>query len=776
DAALSNLKSARSEETIGGNPLTRVEEMSDVSSARVDRSSRGTDYSFEPSPMPGLRAEERVETPEPPPPPAPVKAFPQRPPAKQGPKILVIDGLIIATGNGKLVPADAPTAGDGTGAAAGTPAIVMKEERAEVEEDEDEEKDDNDDDVETDEEEAFNDVAARTSVLSNPYLQQPAPANFWMPTVEKKKKEVEEDNVDVVSIRTSVEIASRASSVNGVPLGRGPVEGGRRRAASSAAQSDFSRPTSPGGQYDVPFDGQDDGPGQYRGSGADFASRFSFDGEEDGRGVRSRSRQASIATSGDGRDGSAVMGEWRQAAGDLLQPQYNASAARGTAVTIERPTQIRYAEEAPPPGLQGKMEKEKGKGKSFKDMMKAFTKRGKKSSKEAVGDQQPVGSPPKRSLELGLKRAFTTTPSPTPRSFTPVRTPESSPSLLPFTPVRTPEPAPMLAPTADISTIPPWNRSDPASQAAVTPKRSYTLLRNRSGDNLRRNASNAVKARVDGPPEDVLLPTAPPMEISGPVAIQPWTDVRAFTPPQRTLSRSRGQPAPRGRRTPEQMALVRRSRSLGVMSGRPAFGRRGYDEDLQEDEEDGGDTLSPLAGLSPLGRVPALQRSSSLRAMAEHGVPGSVVAGRTMTIGRRPDDRKGVPVRSRAMTTRDAEDAAATRRDVPRAEKRMSVNRRHSLSSITRGEVDGHFVQVKVMVETEVIGLKVSRTIGFGVLKRKVEEKAAKVTGRGGRKIRAMFYVDAEGCRVLVADDEDWCACLSEVVAPNRLTMGVQFE
>ncbi|KAJ1560567.1 hypothetical protein HK405_006652, partial [Cladochytrium tenue] len=116
--------------------------------------------------------------------------------------------------------------------------------------------------------------------------------------------------------------------------------------------------------------------------------------------------------------------------------------------------------------------------------------------------------------------------------------------------------------------------------------------------------------------------------------------------------------------------------------------------------------------------------------------------------------------------------------------RRSALVRSHTLGAAgDRAEVEEHFVQVKALVAGgDLVAVKVSRNIPFAGLVRRLEAKAAAALdadgdGEGSGKeegaerpvVTALEYVDQDGSRVLVADEEDWAVCLADLVG-NKLS------
>ncbi|KAJ1543632.1 hypothetical protein HK405_009181 [Cladochytrium tenue] len=111
--------------------------------------------------------------------------------------------------------------------------------------------------------------------------------------------------------------------------------------------------------------------------------------------------------------------------------------------------------------------------------------------------------------------------------------------------------------------------------------------------------------------------------------------------------------------------------------------------------------------------------------------------------------------------------------------RRSALVRSHTLGSADdRSEVEEHFVQVKALVAGgDLVAVKVSRNIPFAGLVRRLEAKAA-AAAEGGKEeeaaerpvVTALEYVDQDGTRVVVADEEDWAVCLADLVG-NKLSV-----
>ncbi|KAJ1561450.1 hypothetical protein HK405_003901, partial [Cladochytrium tenue] len=172
--------------------------------------------------------------------------------------------------------------------------------------------------------------------------------------------------------------------------------------------------------------------------------------------------------------------------------------------------------------------------------------------------------------------------------------------------------------------------------------------------------------------------------------------------------------------------------------------------------------------------------------------PDAATASKSVVSRHRPRLRThgGPPaVQTRTAGNRNAVTAEAPSGAVPDG---GGVARRtsHTLgSAASRRELDAHFVQVQALLSggglDEVVAVRVSRATPFAGLARRLEDKAAIVAAElglpfGGAAnaaaaagdgewrrpvVAALEYVDSDGCRVVVKDDEDWAACLADVGA-----------
>ncbi|KAJ3112587.1 hypothetical protein HDU96_004402 [Phlyctochytrium bullatum] len=133
--------------------------------------------------------------------------------------------------------------------------------------------------------------------------------------------------------------------------------------------------------------------------------------------------------------------------------------------------------------------------------------------------------------------------------------------------------------------------------------------------------------------------------------------------------------------------------------------------------------------------------------------------------------------------------------------------RSHTITAPTSTtELSTHFLQIKAYFGAEgqtldpraaiggkwnrgLVAVKVARTIQFATLAKKLAAKAVKagavevpeerrrdLDGKGvGIVIKGFLYVDAEGGRVMVADEEDWEACLMDVDGGKLTLMALYY-
>ncbi|KAJ3329578.1 hypothetical protein HDU76_007595 [Blyttiomyces sp. JEL0837] len=206
----------------------------------------------------------------------------------------------------------------------------------------------------------------------------------------------------------------------------------------------------------------------------------------------------------------------------------------------------------------------------------------------------------------------------------------------------------------------------------------------------------------------------------------------------------------------------------------------GYDEDHDEEENDlfgVPRSLSPrsaeiaraVAGSSPLSAGGRVGRSATLNGSS---LPYNSSGLRHANSVRSPSSSRASRGFNEDYNKRQSIGGVGS--GGAGGKRRSQLLRSHTISGGGRGsEVEKHFVQIKAVVgENTVVAVKVSRNITFAALIERLTTKAEGALGANAGVIESLMYVDAEGCRVIVADEEDWGVCLSDVTA-GKLTVTV---
>ncbi|KAJ3199262.1 hypothetical protein HDU67_002946 [Dinochytrium kinnereticum] len=319
------------------------------------------------------------------------------------------------------------------------------------------------------------------------------------------------------------------------------------------------------------------------------------------------------------------------------------------------------------------------------------------------------------------------------------------------------------------------------------------------------------------------------IQISGPTEILPWTENKPwngtrslsrkltkamneqqqqqeFVPPIRTGSLQRIQTPPGTRRN---MGDLRRSRSMTGMMTIPApppdqVMRSGRVPELLTRNPPSRDDAASFVSTIMTPRTAAL--ATILRKTDDPDVLPNSVTDASSGARLNRDFIDGPPSRKPTATLRrgntatarpppppassshdsDTDDLYVAPQDIStvrRASKGKIPRRSHTLTSTTSQEVDSHFIQIKAFFSSEgsrrkMVAVKVSRNISFKSLARKLAVKGVEsgAVGGGGRVVvTGLLYLDGDGCKVLVADEEDWGACLLDL-GGGRVTVRVVYS